>query len=95
MRVTSAFCLSSSARARPGITLASLKVSFDVVDPTEAFLMLPTFRQWIREHPERYVLADSLADIECAKQAGRLAIVVDIESDKCVAAYPGLVEIFL
>ena len=53
-----------------GIDVISLNVSFDVVDPHEAFPMLATFRHWIGRHPEHYVLADTIADIERAKAAG-------------------------
>ncbi|MHB8815817.1 MAG: dipeptidase [Steroidobacteraceae bacterium] len=77
-----------------GITLVCLNVSFDVVDPTEAFVMIATFRHWLRERPEHYVLADGVADIERAKKAGQLAVVFDIEGGNAVAAHPGLVEVF-
>ena len=77
-----------------GIDVVSLNVSFDVVDPREAFLMLATFRHWIRQHKEHYALLDTVADIEAAKAAGRLAVVFDIEGGNAVAAHPGLVEIF-
>jgi len=77
-----------------GIDVVSLNISFDVVDPHDAFPVLATFRHWIREHGEHYVLADTVADIEAAKAAGRLAVVFDIEGGNAVAAHPGLVEIF-
>src|SRR5882762_1035060 len=77
-----------------GIDVVSLNVSFDVVDPRDAFLMLATFRHWIRQHGEHYALVDTVADIEAAKAKGRLAVVFDIEGGNAVAAHPGLVEIF-
>jgi len=77
-----------------GINVISLNVSFDVVDPNDAFKVLATFRHWVRQHPERYVLADSVADIEAAKASGHLAVIFDIEGGNAVAAHPGLVEIF-
>jgi len=55
-------------RARKsGIDLISLNISFDVLDPRDAFLMLATFRHWIRQHSEEYTLVDTAADIEAAK----------------------------
>jgi membrane dipeptidase len=82
-------------RARSaGIDVISLNVSFDAVDPRDAFLMLATFRHWIRERPENYTLVDTVADIEAAKVQGRLAVTFDIEGGNAVAAHPGLVEIF-
>src|SRR5690349_6993628 len=82
-------------RARKaGIHLISLNVSFDLVDPNDAFKVLATFRHWVRQHSEHYVLADTVADIEAAKAAGKLAVVFDIEGGNAVAGHPGLVEIF-
>jgi membrane dipeptidase len=77
-----------------GISLVSLNISFDVVDPNDAFPLLATFRHWIKEHPENYVLAQTVTDIEAAKATGRLAVMFDIEGGNAVAAHPGLVEIF-
>jgi len=79
---------------KTGINVISLNISFDVVDPRDAFLTLATFRHWIREHSEHYVLADTVADIKQAKAGGRLAVTFDIEGGNAVAAHPGLVEIF-
>jgi membrane dipeptidase len=79
---------------RAGIDVVSLNISFDVVDPRDAFPMLATFRQWIRENGEHYMLADTVADIEAAKARGKLAVVFDIEGGNAVAAHPGLVEVF-
>jgi len=56
--------------------------------------VLATFRHWVRQHGEHYVLADTVADIEAAKAQGRLAVVFDIEGGNAVAAHPGLVEMF-
>lgn len=82
-------------RARQsGINVISLNVSFDGVDPHDAFPLLATYRNWIQQHGEHYVLADTVADIEAAKAQGRLAVVFDIEGGNAVAAHPGLVEVF-
>jgi membrane dipeptidase len=77
-----------------GVDVISLNVSFDVVDPRDAFLVLATFRHWIRQHSDRYVLVNSVADVEGAKAKGQLAVVFDIEGGNAVAAHPGLVEVF-
>ena len=79
---------------KSGIDVISLNVSFDVVDPRDAFLMLATFRHWVRQHSEHYALVDTVADIETAKAQGRLVVIFDIEGGNAVAAHPGLVEIF-
>jgi len=77
-----------------GIDVIALNVSYDVVAPQEAFLMLATFRRWIRHHSQHYVLVDSVRDIEAAKADGKTAVMFDIEGGNAVAAHPGLVEIF-
>lgn len=83
------------ARVRKaGFDVVSLNVSFDVVDPHDAFPMLASFRHWLRNHPEQYRLIDTVADIEAAKANGQLAVCFDIEGGNAVAAHPGLVELF-
>jgi membrane dipeptidase len=77
-----------------GISLVSLNVSFDVVDPTKVFSILATFRRWVREYPDQYVLVHAVTDIERAKREGKLAVMFDIEGGNAVAAHPGLVEVF-
>jgi membrane dipeptidase len=79
---------------KAGIDVISLNVSFDVVDPNDAFRMLATFRHWVRQNSEDYALVDTVADIKAAKAQGRLAVIFDIEGGNAVAAHPGLVEIF-
>jgi membrane dipeptidase len=79
---------------KAGIDVISLNVSFDGVDPDDAFKVLATFRHWVSQHPEHYVLADTVADIEAAKRGGRLSVIFDIEGGNAVAAHPGLVEAF-
>jgi membrane dipeptidase len=79
---------------RAGIDLVSLNVTFDVIDPNEAFPMLATYRRWIQEDPRHYLLAETVGDIERAKGEGKLAVVFDIEGGNAVTAHPGLVEIF-
>jgi membrane dipeptidase len=79
---------------KAGIDVVSLNVSFDALDPHDAFPMLATYRHWIRQHGEDYALIDSVADIERARAAGKLSIMFDIEGGNAVAAHPGLVELF-
>jgi membrane dipeptidase len=77
-----------------GVNLVSLNVCFDMYPPETAFKMLAAFRWWISRHPEDYVLAETVDDIEMAKATGKLAVVFDIEGGTAVEAHPGLVEIF-
>jgi len=77
-----------------GVSLVALNVSFDVHPPETAFTMLALFRRWVLQHAEDYLLAETAADIERAKQDGKLAVVFDIEGGRAVERHPGLVEIF-
>jgi membrane dipeptidase len=77
-----------------GVSLVSLNIYFDMHPPQMAFTMLAAFRRWIARHPENYVLAQSVDDIETAKINHKLAVVFDIEGGKAVETHPGLVEIF-
>lgn len=77
-----------------GVSVVSLNVYFDVCAPESAFSMLASFRHWIARHPEDYVLAQAVRDIEAAKRSGKLAVMFDIEGGRAVEAHPGLVEAF-
>lgn len=77
-----------------GVSLVILNVAYDASPPESAFAMLAAMRGWISRHGEHYVLARSIADIEAAKRAGKLAVAFDIEGCRAVEAHPGLVEIF-
>lgn len=79
---------------KAGVTVVSLNISIDLVDPREAFVVLATFRHWLQEHGEHYALVDTVADIERAKSKGKLAVLFDIEGGNAVAEDPGLVELF-
>lgn len=83
------------ARVRQaGFDVISLNVSFDAMDPREAFPMLASIRHWLQQRPGQYRLIDTVADIEAAKALGQLAVCFDIEGGNAVAAHPGLVELF-
>ena len=77
-----------------GVSLVSLNVYFDACAPESAFSMLAALRHWVARHPDDYVLATTVADIEGAKDRGQLAIMFDIEGGRAVEAHPGLVEVF-
>ncbi|MGH8138809.1 MAG: dipeptidase [Steroidobacteraceae bacterium] len=77
-----------------GVSLVSLNVSFDLEPPEKAFEVLASFRHWIGRHPEDYLLAETVADVETAKRDGRVAVMFDIEGGRAVESHPGLVEVF-
>jgi membrane dipeptidase len=77
-----------------GVNLVALNVGIDLCPWEQTFAVLASFRRWIARHPEAYVLADSVADIEAAKRDDKLAVVFDIEGGRAVEAHPGLVEVY-
>ena len=77
-----------------GVNVVSLNVTFDIFPWETAFSMLATFRHWVSNHGDEYVLAASVNDIEAAKRNNQLAILFDIEGGKAVEPHPGLVEIY-
>jgi membrane dipeptidase len=79
---------------RAGVTMVLLNIHFGELPVESAYAMLATFRTWIAQHPDDYVLAETVADIEAAKRDNRLAIAFDLEGGLPVEAHPGLVEIF-
>jgi len=65
--------------AAAGVDVVSLNIGFGPQTLESHLRNLAAFRRWIGARPERYVLADSLADIDAARAAGKLAVVFDIE----------------
>ncbi len=62
-----------------GVDVVSLNVGFDSLSWDNTLLVLANYRHWIKQHAEDYLLVDTIADIDRARQSGRLGIVFDIE----------------
>lgn len=77
-----------------GINVIFINITFDLHPWETAFVSLAKYRHWLIAHNDRYILAESVADIEMAKESGKLAIFFDIEGGKAVEPHPGLVEIY-
>ena len=77
-----------------GVNLVALNVGIDLCPWEQTFAVLASFRRWVTRHPEDYVLAQNVGDIEAAKRDHKLAVVFDIEGGRAVEAHPGLVEIY-
>src|SRR3954467_2104254 len=67
-----------------GANLVILNVSFDGMAHGTALNMLASFRSWIERHPDDYVVADTVEEIERAKADGRLAVAFDLEGGEAV-----------
>lgn len=62
-----------------GVNVVTLNVGFDGVPWQTNFDMLDAFRRWIGARPSEYVQIETVADIESARQTGRLGVLFDIE----------------
>ncbi|GAB4193908.1 MAG: dipeptidase [Thalassobaculales bacterium] len=62
-----------------GVDFVSINVGMDFNPVRQVIRVLAAFRAWVRRHPDRFQLAGSVAEIEAAKAAGRLAVAFDLE----------------
>lgn len=62
-----------------GADVISLNVGFGPQSLEDHMRMLASFRTWIRAHDDEFALVGSLAEIDRARAAGRLAITFDVE----------------
>jgi membrane dipeptidase len=62
-----------------GFDVASLNVGFGPQPLEQHLRMLAAFRRWFAARPDRYALAATVGDVDAAREAGKLAIVFDME----------------
>jgi membrane dipeptidase len=62
-----------------GVNFVSLNVGMDMDSFENVIQVLARYRGYIASHPEEYVLAGTVDDIQEAKDSGRLAIAFDLE----------------
>ena len=62
-----------------GVDYLSVNVGFDVLHWQQTLATLAAYRRWVLERGERFVLVDSVADIDRAKAEGKFALSFDIE----------------
>ena len=72
-----------------GIDVVTLNVGFGVQKITDHISMLATFRRWVKDHADKYMLIDTAADLLDAKAQHRLGICFDIEG---MTALEGRIE---
>lgn len=62
-----------------GVHYLSINVGFDVMDWRETLATLAAYRRWVLDHGDRFVLVDSVDDIDRARGDGKFALAFDIE----------------
>lgn len=77
-----------------GIDIVSVNVGYDVEPWTKAVEALSGYRHWLRQHGDRFVQVDTVADVLAAKRAGKLAVSFDLEGADALNGDLGMVEIY-
>jgi membrane dipeptidase len=80
--------------AKAGVDVVSLNVGFDAVAWENTPQMLAQFRHWVRSHPRRYKLVETVADIRRAHRERRLGVFFDIEGGGALNGQLEMVELY-
>jgi membrane dipeptidase len=77
-----------------GVHYVSINVGMDMNPVEQVMAVIAGFRATIAAHPERYLLASSVADIERAKRNGQIAIGFDLEGAMPLLEQPPMVALY-
>nr|WP_315225536.1 membrane dipeptidase [uncultured Albidiferax sp.] len=77
-----------------GVDYVSINVGMDMNPIQQVMAVIAGFRATITAHPERYRLADSVADIALAKSGGQIAIGFDLEGAMPLLEQPEMVALY-
>ncbi len=62
-----------------GFDAVTLNIGFGTQSLKEHLAMLDSFHSWLAQHPDRYLVAYTVSDIDRARQEHKLAVLFDIE----------------
>ena len=77
-----------------GVNYVSINIGMDMNPVSQVLSVIAGFRATIAEHPERYVLADTVQDIEDAAADSKLAIGFDLEGAMPLLEQPDMVALY-
>ena len=77
-----------------GVNYVSINIGMDMNPVEQVMSVIAGFRAHIAAHPERYVLASTVLDIEQAAAAGKLAIGFDLEGAMPLLEQPEMVALY-
>jgi membrane dipeptidase len=77
-----------------GVNYVSINVGMDLNPVPQVLAVIAGFRQHLAAAPERFVLASSVADIEVAAGAGKLAVGFDLEGALPLQQLPEMVALY-
>lgn len=88
-------CMPALARYREaGFDLVHLNIGDSDIPLDEMVRALATFRAWLAEHPQEYVLVERVHEVLQARQEGRLAVCFDIEGAQALGEDLDLIPMF-
>lgn len=77
-----------------GVSYLSIDVGFDVLPWDRTVANLETFRRWILDHADEYVIVSTVREVQQAKHDGRLAITFDIEGMNALNGRLEMIEFY-
>jgi len=77
-----------------GVSFVSINIGMDMDAFDKVIQILAGFRQYIRSHPNEYILALSVTDIREARESGRVAIAFDLEGSEPLVGNSNLVSFY-
>ena len=77
-----------------GVGVVSLNICWDGVSSDLALPMAEAFRACVKQHPDRFVLVETVDDIDQAQASSRLGVVFDIEGGTALKGDVAMVSRF-
>ncbi len=77
-----------------GVDYVSINIGMDMNPVPQVMAVISGFRATIAAHPEKYLLARSVPDIERARAEGRIAIGFDLEGAMPLLEQPDMVALY-
>jgi membrane dipeptidase len=87
--------LAQLARHREaGVDVVCLNVGFDLAPAEDTIVLLGEFRRWLLAHGDEYLLIESAADVELARNSGRLGVCFNIEGGNSLLGSSSMVSVY-
>ena len=77
-----------------GVRFVSVNVGMDMNPVTDILRVLAAFRRQIEDAADRFLLAETVADVRRARSDGRLAVAFDLEGALPLAEQPEMIRLY-
>lgn len=77
-----------------GVDVAVINIGFGEQGIEDHVRMLASYRRWLKQHADQYLIVETVDDIERARTEGKLAVAFDMEGANGIADQPSLVELY-